>query len=107
MRFFRNVAKAFSISRQIVADVLAVEQNLAARRFEKAGEHFYGSAFSGTVGAEASQDLPGAQREGHVLRGRKRGVPLGEVQRFEHRLPREVKSCGLRPERFWRTRCDR
>ena len=59
MSFFGNVAQFLAIGVDVILNAAAVEVNDAARRNEKSGEHFDGSAFAGAVGAHASEDLPG------------------------------------------------
>jgi hypothetical protein len=90
--FFGNVAEMFAVTNKILLNILALEENLALSRFQKAGEHLYRCAFARAVRAEIAEDLAGLEAEFNIVYGEHRAVILGEPSRFEHRAP----SCEQR-----------
>ena len=87
MSLLRHISQAFSISLQIILNVVTVELNRAARGLKQPGEHLYGCAFAGAVGPKASQDLSRPHREREILHSRQGRVALGKMHGFEHGVP--------------------
>ena len=59
----------------ILQDRAAIEREHAAKALEERG-------FTRPVGADEAEDLPLANREGHVVERGQTSVPLGEIRRL-------------------------
>src|SRR5436190_23197428 len=93
---FGDVANALFNSLRVLGDVHAVDEDLAVRRRENAGQHFDGRAFAGAVAAKVTENLPVLDLEGNVVHGGKTAIELGElgnadVHASDARIPLLVK----------------
>src|SRR5271165_238238 len=94
--FLRNIPQAFSIRSQIVMDVLAVMNNLTARRLQQARQHPHGRAFSRAIWPQVAQHLSGPQTKANVLYGQHGTVELGESFRLEHGHSLQTRQTSAR-----------
>jgi hypothetical protein len=70
LRLFGDVAEPNLESDGIVNNGLAMEQNLAFARVQKAGDDLYGGAFAGAIWAQLSENLTGANLKADIVEGR-------------------------------------
>ena len=64
-----DVAEGGAVGLEVVADALALEEDLAVGGFEEAGDDFDGGGLAGAVGADVAYDLAGTDGEVDVVDG--------------------------------------
>ena len=82
--FFGDVAEVGAEGGEVVVDVAAGEEDLAAGGLDEADDHFDGGGFAGAVGAEVAEDVAGGEGEADVFDGGDAAVGFGDVFEFEH-----------------------
>ena len=82
--FLGDVADPGLVIEDVVADVVAVEMDGAAGRFEEAREDRDGRRFPGTIRPQQPEHAPRLQRERHATHRLDRRVVLRQQARFEH-----------------------
>src|SRR5580698_11280778 len=84
VRLFGNVTHLPLEGDEILADIAAVEQDLAFGGFDQPSEDFYGGAFARAVRSEISEDFPGTDDKADLVDGRNAIVPFDQVTHFKH-----------------------
>jgi hypothetical protein len=87
IRFLGNITEPLSIRNEIVLNILALEENLAASGLQQAGEYLYGGTFSRTIGAQVAEYLAGLQAKCDFSNRGHGTVELCESDCFEHGHP--------------------
>jgi hypothetical protein len=82
--FFRDVAEPLTIGDEVVLNVLALEEDLAASGLQQAGEDFDGGTFARTVGAQVSEYLAGFEAKRDFTDRGNRPVEFCESDCIEH-----------------------
>ena len=88
--FLRNIAETPFEGAQIVADVLPIEQNLAGRRLQQAGEHLDRGALAGAIGSDITQNFAAPDLKADVRDGGNSPVVLGQAANFKHGAARQT-----------------
>src|SRR5262249_24965908 len=84
IRLFRHVAEAAFEPNQILANVAAMEQNLARAGIEPPREHLDRGALTGTVRSHVAEKLTRYQREVQIGHGWDPAIPLCQAPDFKH-----------------------
>ena len=83
--FFGDVAEGGAVGFEVVADVLAVEGDVATGGFQEAGDDLDGGGFAGAVGADVAYDFAGTDLETDLFEGKVAAVVFGDAVNLEHK----------------------
>jgi hypothetical protein len=80
-----DVAHALAVGHQVVANGLAVEEDLAGARLDETGDDLHRGRLAGAVGTEIASDLTCARNKADVFYDCEAGIAFRDVANLEHR----------------------